>query len=119
MVEALRAGGGSGCRDTAPAPFYGIDLGSERRRVGLWPVSSFGGPDPLRARCPGPTLADVLGERMGATGALAPSDLLRRTVTLRLTGGGGFAGRGYGGRHATTIVVELQRTRLIVRGGRR
>jgi hypothetical protein len=117
-VEELRAGGAGGCRDTAPGPAIGIDLLPGRAAVQLQPSASVGRPDPLRARCPGPTRGDVLGERASAAGNIAPGDLLRPHVTLRLAGAGRFAGKGYGGRHATTIVAELRRTRLVIRPGR-
>ncbi|MDX6697278.1 MAG: hypothetical protein QOE65_675 [Solirubrobacteraceae bacterium] len=118
-VEELRASGTAGCRDTAPGPGVAVEMSSARRTVTLRPTSDLGTPDPLRARCPGPARADVLGDRRGATGTVAPADLLRSHVTLRLGGDGRFAGKGYGGRHATTIVAELRREKLIVRGGRR
>jgi hypothetical protein len=118
-VEELRAGGTAGCRDTAPGPAIGIELVPGRGSVRLEPSAYAREPDSMRSRCPGPTHTDVLGDKASAGGMVAPGELLRPRVTLRLTGGGTFAGKGYGGRHATTIVAELRRTRLVVRVGRR
>jgi hypothetical protein len=54
--------------------------------------SSFGPPtfDSLRAYCPGPTTADIVGHHSLATGALALSRLGTAHLTLTLTSSGGF-----------------------------
>jgi hypothetical protein len=110
-VEALRPSGAEGCRDTAPAPAVALEAAGGAS-IQLRTDDQYVAPDPLRARCAGPTRADVFGDRRSATGSIPPAALLDPRVDVELTGGGRFAGRGYSGTHTTTVAAQLVRERV-------
>jgi hypothetical protein len=113
-VSVTRPDGGP-CHDTAMVPARTI-LATESRH-GSVPLV-LGGYEPdrelLRAGCPGPPSADVLGPASPASGRLRASLIARRRVELPLTGAGKFEDAAYSGAWRSRFTLGLRRVGVSV-----
>jgi hypothetical protein len=111
---------GGGCSDTVALPAGGtIGLAISGGRLhATYLTENDIAADPLRTRCPGPTLADVAGTHALAAGSVSLGALRARDVTLHLTQGTGFAGA-WSGRSRPDLTLVLRRTRVTERIVRR
>jgi hypothetical protein len=113
-VAVSRPDGGP-CRDTATV--QARSFSATEGRSGAVPLNLDGyEPDReiLRAGCPGPPSADVLGDRSPATGLLRASVIGRRQVELPLTGAGRFEDDAYSGSWRSRFTLGLRRMGLSV-----
>ena len=115
VSETLAQRDGTTCTGSGSAGRFDFEVAVRRRGDQLQLTSPGGafGVDPLRTRCPGPSAADVLGNRSEilAAAPLAPSELGRRHLTLSLSAAGTFSGLSWSGRRGGTIVLMLTRVR--------
>jgi hypothetical protein len=105
----------AGCSDAEPLGSYGAFVlsfhgGRVEARYGDGLNSSI--EDPLRGRCPGPTLTDVTGSGALATGTVPLRDLGRRHLTLRLRTGRSYSTDGYSGVTRPDVTIVLRRVRV-------
>jgi hypothetical protein len=68
--------------------------------------------DPLRTRCPGPTIDDVNADADLAETDLPLSLIGARRLSLRLRAHGGFSAGGFSGKQSGAVSVDLKLTRI-------
>ena len=102
------------CTDTVPERGGDIelDIAGGRLHVNYLAADAASGPDPLRTRCPGPTLADVAGRGAVASGSVPLGALRAATVTVHLTHGVGFDAGAWAGRTRPDLTLVLHRSRV-------
>jgi hypothetical protein len=106
-------GAGAVCADTAAlGPGY-LTLWVGPRRI----FASYGrgtdpGLDPLRTRCPGPSLPDAAQNRPLASGSVPRSAFRKRRVTITLDHGRPFESEPYTGLTKPSLTVVLRRLRV-------
>lgn len=123
VAETMSWGGGLSCRDAVTSASLGQEpvvlvLGSPNPQSGRrrqsdrhprLPASlQLAGDELLRTHCPGPTSAQVLGERgVLARGSLAVDSLLQHEQVLALTRPGSFDSQGYVGSRGGELELDL------------
>jgi hypothetical protein len=120
-TERLTRADGSACQDAVTAPLAlatsSVSPG-DRSVVQLTTDTSFGlvggrgFSDPLRTRCPGPSLADVGGRLFGPFASTPATRIGGPTVTLAFARDRAFTGSAYAGRVTGAVVLSLVRTRV-------
>ncbi|HZE04576.1 MAG TPA: hypothetical protein VE127_05085, partial [Solirubrobacteraceae bacterium] len=116
VSETTTTAGGVTCTDTTGS--VPLSLGSSASRHGgelqLRSYGGFfGGIDPLRTRCAGPSVQDVLGSRQVLGVAPIPRARLGApTLSLTLGAGGAFTGPTYAGARTGAVALRLIRTHL-------
>ena len=120
-TERLTRADGSTCQDAVAAPLAlatsSVSPGN-RSVVQLTTDTRFGliGPpgfsDPLRTRCPGPSLADVGGRGFGPLASAPASRIGGPALTLTFARDRVFTGSAYAGRLAGAVMLSLVRTRM-------
>jgi hypothetical protein len=116
--ETFTAPGGSTCSDTVPLAGGFVSFWVGPRRV----FAAYGrGPgsfaDPLRTRCPGPSIADAAEGHPLATGSLSRKAFRKQRVTITLSRGRPFEAAPYAGVTRAALTIVLRRTRVTERLG--
>lgn len=113
VTSSLMRAGAAACDDTvALTSERSFSLTFTRHGVRADYGERYGGQDPLRTRCPGPTISDAAHDRPLASGTFPLRAFGPRRVTLRLTRGGGFSSDGYSGATRPDLTVVLRRVRV-------
>jgi hypothetical protein len=112
-AESFTTADGDTCTDTVQLAGGFISFWVGPRRV----FAAYGrGPgsfaDPLRTRCPGPSIADAAEGHPLATGSLSRKAFRNRRVVMTLTRGRSFQAAPYAGETRPSLQIVLQRTRV-------
>jgi hypothetical protein len=112
-VESFTDGFGTTCNDTVPLASGFMTFWVGPRRVfagyGRGPDS---GLDPLRTRCPGPSLADASQDHPLAGGNVPRTAFSKRRVVITLNRGRTFESQPYRGETRPALTVVMRRLRV-------
>ena len=83
-----------------------------RRVFATYGRGSGAGLDPLRTRCPGPSIADAAEGHALATGSVPRAAFHRRRVVITLSRGRTFQSQPYAGETQPSLQIVLRRKRV-------
>jgi hypothetical protein len=112
-IATFKNGEGVVCADSAPLGAGYMTFWVGPRRV----FTSYGrgtdaGLDPLRTRCPGPSMPDAAQNRPLASGSVPRRAFRRRRVTITLDHGRPFESEPYAGQTRPALTIVLRRVRV-------
>jgi hypothetical protein len=112
-VESLTGADGAACTDALPLAGGFITFWVGPRRVfATYGRGSSGGLDPLRTRCPGPSIADAAEDHALATGSVPREAFRRKRVVITLSRGRPFQSEPYAGLTQSSLQIVLRRKRV-------
>lgn len=112
-AESFTDGDGAACSDTLPLAGGFITFWVGPRRVfATYGRGSGAGLDPLRTRCPGPSIADAAEGHALATGSVPRAAFHRRRVVITLSRGRTFQSQPYAGQTQPSLQIVLRRKRV-------